>query len=165
MKSWHREPLVHFLFLGVALFGFCALVNDQPAVETDTRLVVGKSDFSWLRERWVRQWNRPPTESELQGLIEQYIREELYFRKALALGLDGADTIIRRRLVQKMQFHSKDLALQAKPTGETLLAFFEEHLGCDQRGRQPTSGSGHDHTGKGLEFADQVRALGRWNVG
>ncbi len=165
MKSWHREPLVHFLFLGVALFGFCALVNDQPTVETDTQLVVGKDDLSWLRENWIHQWNRPPTESELQGLIEQYIREELYFRKALALGLDGADTIIRRRLVQKMQFHSKDLALQAKPTGETLLAFFEEHLGCDQRGRRPTSGSGHDHTGKGLELADLVRAFGRCSIG
>ena len=127
MKTWYREPLVHFLALGALLFGLYLLVNDDATVETDTRIVVTEADVEWLRQNWIRQWNRPPTAPELQGLVKAHIREEIYYREALALGLEADDTIIRRRLVQKMEFLSEDLALQTEPMEETLRAFFEAH--------------------------------------
>ncbi len=83
--------------------------------------------MEWLRQNWTRQWNRPPTLSELEGLVEAHIREEVYYREALALGLETDDTIIRRRLVQKMEFLSEDLALLGEPPEEALRAFFEAH--------------------------------------
>ena len=128
MKTWYREPLVHFLALGALLFGLYLLVNDDASVETDTQIVVTEADVEWLRQNWIRQWNRPPTLPELQGLVEAHIREEVYYREALALGLEADDTIIRRRLVQKMEFLSEDLALQVEPTDEALHAFFEAHV-------------------------------------
>ena len=86
-----------------------------------------QADIDWLHQNWIRQWNRPPTLPELQGLVEAHIREEVYYREALAIGLEADDTIIRRRLVQKMEFLSEDLALQVEPTDEALGAFFEAH--------------------------------------
>lgn len=74
------------------------------------------------------QWQRPPTPDELQGLIEAYIREEILCREALALGLDRDDTIIRRRLAQKFEFVTEDLAAPPEPTREELAQFLEQHL-------------------------------------
>ncbi len=127
MKTWYREPLVHFLALGALLFGLYLLVNDNAAVEANTQIVVTEADVEWLRQNWIRQRNRPPTVPELKGLVEAHIREEVYYREALALGLEADDTIIRRRLVQKMEFLSEDLALQVEPIDEALRAFFEAH--------------------------------------
>ncbi len=128
MKTWYREPLVHFLALGALLFGLYLLVNDDASTETDTQIVVTEADVESLRQSWTRQWNRPPTQSELEGLVEAHIREEVYYREALALGLETDDIIIRRRLVQKMEFLSEDLALQVEPPEEALRAFFETHV-------------------------------------
>ncbi len=75
MKTWYREPLVHFLALGALLFGLYLLVNDDATVETDTRIVVTEADVEWLRQNWIRQWNRPLTAPELQGLVKAHIRE------------------------------------------------------------------------------------------
>ena len=127
MNTWYREPLVHFLALGALLFGLYLLVNDDASTETDTQIVVTAADVEWLRQNWIRRWNRPPTLSELEGLVEAHIREEIYYREALALGLETDDTIIRRRLVQKMEFLSEDLGLLGEPPEEALRAFFEAH--------------------------------------
>lgn len=127
MRSLHREPLVHFLALGMCLFGLYAIVNPGDAAETDTRIVVRESDLAWLSQGFAGQWNRQPTASEMEGLVEEFVREEVYYREALALGLETDDTIIRRRLVQKMEFLSEDLALAVEPTEEALREFFDEH--------------------------------------
>jgi len=111
----------------VLLFGFYSLVNDDADGTSDMQIVVDDADVEWLRQNWIRQWNRPPTLQELQGLVDAHIREEVYYREALAIGLDSDDTIIRRRLVQKMEFLSEDLALAVEPTDEALLSFFEEN--------------------------------------
>ena len=74
-----------------------------------------------------QQWQRPPTREELEGLIRDRVQEEVYYREALALGLDRDDTIIRRRLRQKMEFISDDVAAQAEPTEVELHAYLKEH--------------------------------------
>ncbi len=125
--KWHREPLVHFLGIGALLFGVFALVNDEAGSVAANRIEITAADVNRLTERWTKQWNRPPTETELKGLIKSHIREEVLYREGLALGLDQNDTIIRRRLAQKMEFLFEDLALQSEPTEEELKAYFDRN--------------------------------------
>ena len=125
--NWTREPLVHFLLLGALLFGLFALVDDEASSKSSNQIEITSADVDRLRERWTRQWNRPPTETELKGLINSHIREEVLYREGLALGLDQNDTIIRRRLAQKMEFLTEDLAGQVKPTDEELKRYFDRN--------------------------------------
>jgi|HubBroStandDraft_6_1064221.scaffolds.fasta_scaffold133911_2 hypothetical protein len=67
------------------------------------QIVVTAQKRQWLAGRWEHQWRRPPTREELGRLVEDFVREEVLYREALALGLDLADLVVRRRLVQKME--------------------------------------------------------------
>jgi hypothetical protein len=125
--NWTREPLVHFLGIGAILFGVFALVNNEVGSVDVNRIEITASDVGRLREVWTKQWNRPPTETELKGLINSHIREEVLYREGLALGLDQNDTIIRRRLAQKMEFLAEDLANQVKPTDDELKHYFDRN--------------------------------------
>ena len=127
LKQLRHEPLVHFLALGLAMFGLYGLVNDDPSAGSDTQIVVTERDVEWLRGNWVRQWNRPPTPEELQSLIDGHVREEVLYREAMAMGLDADDTIVRRRLVQKLDFLSEDVAMQIEPTDVELSAYLNKH--------------------------------------
>ena len=120
-----REPLVHFFVLGAGIFLLFALVgeSDDPLDE----IVVSSGQVDRLVETWQRTWQRPPTSAELEGLIEDYIREEILYREAIAIGLDRDDTIIRRRLRQKMEFLPQDLVEQAEPTEAELQTYLGEH--------------------------------------
>jgi hypothetical protein len=124
--GWLREPLVHFLILGAGLFLLFRWLGD-PGEDRTERIVVTSGQIERLVQGWGRTWQRPPTTPELEGLIEDYIREEILYREALALGLDRDDTIIRRRLRQKMEFLFQDLAVRTQPTDEELRAFLEEN--------------------------------------
>jgi hypothetical protein len=117
-----REPLVHFLVLGAALFGLYLAVGQQP-FDSDLKLRVTSGTVERIRTTWQRQWGRPPSDVELRNLVEQHIREEVLYRAALALGLGEDDTIVRRRLVQKIEFLSEDLAIQAEPDDDELASF------------------------------------------
>lgn len=119
-----REPLLHFLILGAGLFGLFYQVADPADGESPDRIVVARADTDRLVAQWQRQWQRAPTAEELDGLIESFIREEILYREALALGLEKDDVIIRRRLGQKLEFLFKDLAEQVEPEDEEL----ERHL-------------------------------------
>ena len=88
-----------------------------------------------LAELFERTWRRPPTPAELDGLIEDHIEEEIFYREALALGLDRDDTVIRRQLRLKMQFISEDFAPQTEPAEDELRAFLAEHA---ERFRSPS---------------------------
>jgi hypothetical protein len=126
LKQLFREPLVHFLVLGAALFALDYLVSD-PAERANPNLIeISRGDIQRLAAAWERQWRRAPTAEEMQGLVAELVREEVLYREALALGLDRDDTLIRRRLAQKMEFLTEDLADQIKPNDEQLAAFFAE---------------------------------------
>ena len=121
-----REPLVHFLFLGLGLLVLYGIF--RPVEEArDDRIVVSTAQIERLAALWQRQWRRPPTEQELTSLIESHIREEVLYREAQAIGLDRDDTVIRRRLAQKIEFLAQDLALQGTPPEAELRSFFEEN--------------------------------------
>lgn len=125
MKRLLREPLVHFLVLGALLFAGYALLNrGGPA---PGRIVVTQGQVASLVASFSRTWQRPPTNEELAGLIRDRVREEVYCREAMALGLDRDDTVIRRRLRQKMEFVSDDVAARTEPTEDELSAYLQAH--------------------------------------
>jgi hypothetical protein len=122
-----REPLVHFLLLGAVLFGVFALVGDRTS-ERAGHIVVTPGHLEHLMVSFTRTWQRPPTAQELAGLIDDYIREEVLYREAVAMGLDRDDTIVRRRLRQKLEFLTEETAEMAAPSDEELQTFLQQHL-------------------------------------
>ncbi|TFH33446.1 MAG: peptidyl-prolyl cis-trans isomerase [Deltaproteobacteria bacterium] len=127
MKKWQKEPLLHFLILGALVFVLFSVVNKEESTVAGNKIVVSTADMERLSDNWSRKWNRPPTETELKGLVESSIREEVYYREALAMGLDRNDTVLRRRLMQKMEFLSNDLAELSTPDETALNQFFLDH--------------------------------------
>lgn len=121
-----REPLVHFLLLGVMLFGVFALVGDRSSERTG-QIVVTPGHIEHLTVSFTRTWQRPPAVRELAGLIEDYIREEVLYREAVAMGLDRDDTIVRRRLRQKLEFLTEETAEMAPPADAALQTFLQQH--------------------------------------
>jgi PPIC-type PPIASE domain len=128
-----REPLLHFLVLGALLFVLFDLVG-APREAPKDRIVVSAAQIENLALLFRRTWRRPPTQAELDGLIADHVKEEILYREALALGLETDDIVIRRRLRQKMEFISEDIAAQAEPTEAELQAFLAEHA---ERYREP----------------------------
>jgi hypothetical protein len=121
-----REPLVHFLLLGAMLFGVFALVGERGSARAG-RIVVTPGHVEHLTVSFTRTWQRPPTAPELAGLIEDYIREEVLYREAVAMGLDRDDTMVRRRLRQKLEFLTEETAETAPPSDTELQAFLQQH--------------------------------------
>jgi len=121
-----REPLLHFLLLGAAIF---AVYQFRTRHRTDKpgEIVVTQGTLENLTIGFSRTWQRPPSPEELRGLVRDYIREEAAYREAVAMGLDRDDTIIRRRLRQKLEFLSDDLASRAEPTEADLEKFLQKH--------------------------------------
>ena len=129
MKHWYKEPLLHFLIIGAVIFVVFTVVNKEEATVSGNKIVISSAEIERLSDNWSKKLNRPPTETELQGLIESYIKEEVYYREALALGLDQNDTILRRRLMQKMEFLSNDLADLNQPDESELNKYFVDNQG------------------------------------
>jgi PPIC-type PPIASE domain len=116
-----REPLLQFLVLGAALFGLFHLVDNRKA-ERPTRIVVSSARVANLADGFARTWQRPPSTQELQGLLDDYIRDEVFYREGRAAGLDRDDVIIRRRVRQKMEFFAEDASVQ-EPSEAQLAAY------------------------------------------
>ncbi len=119
MKKVFKEPLVIFLLLGGAIFVLFQQVSNDYQPDNDEILVTAGHVQS-LSLNYEKVWQRSPNAKELEALIQNYIREEIFYREALAFGLDKDDSIVRRRLQQKMEFISEDLASLDKPEEQEL---------------------------------------------
>ena len=119
-----REPLLHFLLLGGVLFAVFGRGGSATTVD-NPRIVVSDADIDRLAAGFTRTWHRPPEADELQAQIQDYIREEVLYRRRSRLGLDKDDTIIRRRLRQKMEFLFEDTV--PPPQEAELRAYFAAH--------------------------------------
>jgi hypothetical protein len=127
MTRFLREPLLHFLVIGALLFGAYSFVNRGAASEESaTSIHISVSQIAWLTETWERQWSRPPSEDELQGVIRDYLKEVMLSREAKELGLDNDDLVVRRRLAQKMTFLIEDYSSR-EPTEPELQTVYAEH--------------------------------------
>ena len=120
---WLRDPLVHFLLVGAALFAFF-MWRGEAGSDDPQRIVITGQQIRELREAAAVLQGREPTRAELEALLEPAIREEVYYREALALGLDVNDDEVRRRLVEKMQYLTEDIADPEPASEEELREFF-----------------------------------------
>jgi PPIC-type PPIASE domain len=127
LKSLLREPLLHFLAIGAAIFLVFHFSGGGSAGPGSTRIVIGAGQVAHLEAGFTRTWSRPPTEAELKGLIDEWVREEIAVREAMSAGLDRDDTVIRRRLRQKFEFLVEDAAEAVPPTEDELKAWFAQH--------------------------------------
>jgi len=126
MKRIVREPLLHFLLLGAALFAVFSFLRHDGAANQE-QIVVSAGKIEHLAALFARTWQRPATREEIDGLINDFIREEAAYREGLALGLDRDDTILRRRIRQKLDFIAQDLVSQVEPTDADLSAYLAAH--------------------------------------
>lgn len=127
MNSMLREPLLHFFLLGAAIFGLFTLVDESPPPIAANLIEVTEDDARRLVDEFAATWRRPPTVNELDHLLAQFVREEVYVREAMALGLDQGDAVIRRRLQMKMEFLTESGAEAVEPNDTTLQAHLEAH--------------------------------------
>jgi peptidyl-prolyl cis-trans isomerase C len=124
LRQWLREPLVHFIAAGFFLF----LVSEmQPPSEEASRIVITPQREARLANRFAMQFGAPPDPATLAQLVERDVEEEMLFRRGVSLGLDRDDEIVRRRIVQKMEFLLNDVNAPPEPSESELLAFFDSH--------------------------------------
>lgn len=129
-----REPLVHFLLLGAALFGLHALVARRDP-SSSKRIALTQADVKRLREEHFRLVGRMPSAEEEDAIVERFIDDEVLYREGLALGLDRADLIVRGRVAQKMKFLSEDLTPLPEPTDAELEAYLSRSTAFLEPGR------------------------------
>lgn len=123
-----KEPLIHFLAAGALLFGAYAwLERDREPVATAEPVRITDGDVRWLVETWRRQWLREPGPEEVRSMIADLVEEELLAREAQEMGLAEGDTVVRRRLAQKLTFLIEDTSRLAEPTAAELRAYYAEH--------------------------------------
>jgi len=128
LKRWLREPLVHFLLLGAALFGVYAYMQrGRGGFDSSKQIALTMDDLRVMESYFESQWHRPPTPAEFQAMVEDKVREEVLYREGLAMGLDKDDTIVKRRMAQKMQFLAEDVAAAHEPSTAELKVWFESN--------------------------------------
>lgn len=123
--KWTREPLLHFFLLGALLFGVYTAVSDEAPGEDE--IVVTRGVQEHLIRGFTRAWQRPPTQPEFVGIVDDWIREEIAYREGLRMSLDTDDIVIRRRLKQKLELLAEDLVALAEPTTEDLQEYLDQH--------------------------------------
>ena len=127
MKKLVREPLLHFVLLGALLFALDAFLRERTVEASGGEIVVSAGRIETLAALFAKTWQRPPTLQELQGLVDDFVLEEALYREGVAMGVDRDDTIIRRRVRQKMEFVVDDLVELTDPDEAQLEAYFAEH--------------------------------------
>jgi peptidyl-prolyl cis-trans isomerase C len=124
-----REPFLHFILLGGLLFAFNEYLQARANF---SRITVSRDAVAGIVGNYQLQYGITPVGRQLDSLIDQFVREEVYYHEAQRLGLDKNDEIIRRRLVQKYQFLQQDLGVVAEPTEVQLRSYFQAHAAAYQ---------------------------------
>jgi len=122
-----KEPLVQFLLIGACIYGFYALYGAPDEKVDDKTILVDAGRIEIFIGEWERRWNRPPTRQELDGVINAFVREDILYRQAAAMGLGEDDPITRRRLAQKLEFLTNDIALFREPAEGELEQYFQDN--------------------------------------
>jgi len=128
MKRLLREPLLHFLLIGAALFAAYAYTErGRVGIEPSKQIRLTLDDLAQMALLFRSQWRRDPTPEEFNRMVENKVQEEVLYREGLALGLDKDDTIVKRRMAQKVQFLSEDVAAAREPTIDELKTWYEKN--------------------------------------
>lgn len=160
-----REPLLHFLSIGVLLYAAAAF---RMEVSDPDRIVVDSATLEQLNELYRQQFGMPPDEQRLRELVKNYVREEALFRQGKALGLADKDIVIRRRIAQKMEFLNEGGQSISDASEQQLQEFYRNHV---ERYRQPATVSfkslyfAPDHTDNAEAKQRAITALHRLQQG
>jgi len=128
IRRWLREPLLHFLLAGALVFAVYELLNPAAGrIGRVNQITLTQDDLRQLAVHWLAQGRSLPTTAEMRELVEERVRQEILSREAVALGLDKDDEIIKRRLVQKMDFLAQDLAALQAPSDAELRAWYGQN--------------------------------------
>jgi hypothetical protein len=119
-----REPLTHFLILGVLIFAVSHWLESRSQRYVIT---IAPGDLTRIENSYIQQYGAAPTRLQMRTMVDNTVREEIYLREALALGLDKNDEIVRRRLAQKYQFLQADMATPRQPSEAELHRWFDAH--------------------------------------
>jgi parvulin-like peptidyl-prolyl isomerase len=123
-----KDPLVHFAVAAGLLFaGYQFLGRSETSESPSEPVRIGEGEIQWLQKTFANQWQRPPSADELTSLTANLLEEELFAREAKSLGLDQNDTIVRRRLAQKLDFLIADTSQIAEPKEADLTSFYADH--------------------------------------
>jgi PPIC-type PPIASE domain len=125
LRKLVQEPLVHFIVLALLIFVVYRLLNPVGEARPD-KIEISQARIEQLAGLFAKTWQRSPTPEELKGLIDDFVKEEISYREAVALGLDKDDTVIRRRMRQKLEFLTSSEADPPPSEGE-LTAFLNQH--------------------------------------
>lgn len=156
LKSWAREPLVHFLLGGLVLWLMLAWQGEAPD-PTSRSITVTQEDRARMALQWQRMMQRPPTDAELDSMTETWLREEILYREALRLGLDADDAVVRKRMANKMDFLASSIAETAQPSDDILQQWLADH---SQRFAADTTYSFHQ-----LYFVEKPAAMAALDSG
>jgi len=125
IKSVLKEPVLHFLMIGVAIFVAYGVI--APRGKEGARIVVTQGVVDALVREHQARWQRPPAEQELAGLVEAYVRDEVMYREGTAMGLDRDDPVIKRRVRQKLDVIAEEQQARDAPTDADLAAYLAQH--------------------------------------
>jgi peptidyl-prolyl cis-trans isomerase C len=134
LRQLVREPLVHFLLIGAGIYVLYGMFGAGTDENDERTVTVTSGNIQALSDQWRRTWNRPPTEEELANIVRNFARMKVLHREALAMGLDKGDTVIERRLAQKVEFLAKGLITPEEPSDEILIDRYTEN---QDRFKQP----------------------------
>ncbi|MBT5202416.1 MAG: peptidyl-prolyl cis-trans isomerase, partial [Gammaproteobacteria bacterium] len=121
MKQLIKEPVVWFMLVAVVLFAAEGAISSRQDA-----IIINDKVTARITALWTAQMQRPPSEQELEALLNSWVKEEMFFREALRLGLDQNDTIVRRRLVQKYNFMMEEVESQ-EISQQDLLGYYQRN--------------------------------------
>lgn len=127
MTKFGREPLVHFIILGALLFAGHMLWQHHVN-KADYTITVTAEEMERQALIFAGENRRQPTDEDLKALLFSHVEEQVLMREAQRLGLGEDDTIIRRRLAQKMRFIIEDVESPALPDDTELKAWFDTNM-------------------------------------
>ena len=134
-----RDPLVQFLLAGAALFILYSAIQSPNTFDPESKeIFLPAAQIELISSNFARTWNRPPTSEELGNLIDSFVHEEIFYREALALGLDKNDSTVRRRMQQKLAFLYDDIYATIDPTDQELRDWLEANAGDYVRSSEMT---------------------------
>jgi peptidyl-prolyl cis-trans isomerase C len=126
VTAWLQEPLLHFLLIGALLFAGYAIVQRHNGGSPSSKQIdLTSDDLRQIDAYFESQWHRPPTSEEFAAMVETRVQEEVLYREGLAMGLDKDDTIVKRRIAQKVHFLAEDVASAHEPTTAELKAWYK----------------------------------------
>jgi peptidyl-prolyl cis-trans isomerase C len=165
-RAMLREPLTHFLVAGFLVFLLSSWRGEavDPASRTIT---ITQDQAARLSAGWEQMWRRRPSPREIDAMISDYVKEEIYYREARRLGLDEDDNVIRRRLRSKMEFLAAAEVESARPDDATLSAWLQKHaarFAPDAAYSFDQIYLGPEDAGKAAAILKTVSSGGDWTV-